>query len=103
MDDKVDYRPVNLGRYCRGTPRERFNLWFAHPGLRDGFDALDRNPDDGIGQVRLGRLDRTVGRPAEAPGSGGAQSWRGRVGIGSRGRRRVSSLGAASAGSGRGR
>jgi hypothetical protein len=80
MDDQVDYRLASLGRYLRGTPRERCHLWFGHPGLRACFDALDRHRlDPGFravptGEGRWPRAGSNGGGPvarATAVGSGG--------------------------------
>lgn len=101
MDDKVDFRLKILGRYRQGTPREQFNLWFGHPGLREGFDALDLDLDNGAVSRRRPILMSL--NHEDVPRSGVARGWSHRVRAGLRGRRPGSSPGAASVGSGRGR
>lgn len=102
MFDNIDFRLKILGRYRQGGPRERFNLWFAHPGLRPGFDRLDRDRDEGrevADHWPPGRmlLRREAGRRLDW-----ARTWSGLSRAGGRPSRPGSPDTAASGGPGRG-
>lgn len=38
----MDARLEVLARYRDAGKGERFNMWFSYPGLRGGFESLDR-------------------------------------------------------------